>query len=117
VDAAAHLALQHGHLISQRGILCFKPALGLEKRGNQGKEENISATDVKRFSRSITDEVFGTHRRAHATISRRNFELRGCAGSGAVGALYGAFVIRPFRCIGIGRFGPCSAYHAGMRFQ
>jgi hypothetical protein len=30
----AHLALQHDQLMSKRGILCFKPALRLEERGN-----------------------------------------------------------------------------------
>ena len=30
VDATAHLALQHDQLMSERGILCFKPALRLE---------------------------------------------------------------------------------------
>jgi hypothetical protein len=39
LDAAAHLALQHGQLVSERGILCFKSALGLEERGDQVKEE------------------------------------------------------------------------------
>jgi hypothetical protein len=39
LDAAAHFALQHGQLVSERGILCFKSALGLEERGDQVKEE------------------------------------------------------------------------------
>jgi len=34
-DPTAHLALQHYQLVSQRGILCFKSALGLEERSNQ----------------------------------------------------------------------------------
>jgi hypothetical protein len=46
LDAAAHLALQHGQLVSERGILCFKSALGLEERGDQVKKRNISATIV-----------------------------------------------------------------------
>ncbi|MGA8948089.1 MAG: hypothetical protein WB497_19500, partial [Pseudolabrys sp.] len=31
--------LQYNQLLSQRGILCFKSALGLEERGNQVQEE------------------------------------------------------------------------------
>jgi hypothetical protein len=34
VNTTAHLALQHDQLMSKRGILCFKPALRLEERGN-----------------------------------------------------------------------------------
>jgi hypothetical protein len=35
LDATAHLTLQHEELLPQRGILCFKSALGLEQRANQ----------------------------------------------------------------------------------
>jgi hypothetical protein len=38
-DPTAHLALQYNQLLSQRGIFCFKPALGLEGRGNQVQEQ------------------------------------------------------------------------------
>jgi hypothetical protein len=38
-DATAHLALQHDQLMSKRGILCFKPALRLEERGNHVQPE------------------------------------------------------------------------------
>jgi len=38
-DESAHLALQHNQLISERGILRLKSALGLEERGNQVKYE------------------------------------------------------------------------------
>jgi hypothetical protein len=38
-DESAHLALQHDQLMSERGILCFKSALGLEERGSQVKDE------------------------------------------------------------------------------
>jgi hypothetical protein len=31
--------LQHDQLMSERGILCFKSALGLEERGSQVKDE------------------------------------------------------------------------------
>jgi hypothetical protein len=40
LDTTAHLALQHRQLMPQRGILCFKSALGLEQRANQVQEEN-----------------------------------------------------------------------------
>ncbi len=38
-DANAHLALQQDQLMSERGILCFKPALRLEERGNHVQQE------------------------------------------------------------------------------
>ena len=38
-DPTAYLALQHDQLTPERGILCFKSALGLEERGNQLHEE------------------------------------------------------------------------------
>jgi len=31
--------VQHQQLMSERGILCFKSALGLEERGSQVKDE------------------------------------------------------------------------------
>jgi hypothetical protein len=39
VNTTAHLALQHDQLMSKRGILCFKPALRLEERGNHVQQE------------------------------------------------------------------------------
>jgi len=39
VNTTAHLALQHNQLMSERGILCFKPALRLEERGNHVQQE------------------------------------------------------------------------------
>ena len=39
LDPTAHLALQHNQLLSQRGILRFKSALGLEERGSQVQEK------------------------------------------------------------------------------
>ena len=39
VGPTAQLALQHDQLLPQRGILCFKPALGLEQRRAQAQEE------------------------------------------------------------------------------
>ena len=38
-DPTAHLALQHSQLLPERGILCFKSALGLEERGNQVQQQ------------------------------------------------------------------------------
>jgi hypothetical protein len=34
--------LQHDQLMSERGILCFKSALGLEERGSQVKDEEYA---------------------------------------------------------------------------
>jgi hypothetical protein len=39
VNTTAHLALQHNQLMSKRGILCFKPALRLEERGDHVQQE------------------------------------------------------------------------------
>jgi hypothetical protein len=39
VNTTAHLALQHDQLMSKRGILCLKPALRLEERGNYVQQE------------------------------------------------------------------------------
>jgi hypothetical protein len=38
-DANAHLALQQDQLMSERGILRFKPSLRLEERGNHVQQE------------------------------------------------------------------------------
>src|SRR5262245_32892454 len=39
VNTTAHFALKHDQLTSERGILCFKPALRLEARGNHIQQE------------------------------------------------------------------------------
>jgi hypothetical protein len=39
VDPTAHLTLQHDQLMSECGILCFKPALRFEWRGQQRQKE------------------------------------------------------------------------------
>ena len=39
VEGLTDLTLQNNQLLPQRGILCFKSALGLEVRGNQVQEE------------------------------------------------------------------------------
>src|SRR5262249_11051211 len=50
LDPAAHLALQHNHLASEHGILCFKSALGLEGRGNQVQQEEYQRDHRGRVS-------------------------------------------------------------------
>ena len=66
LDTTAHLPLQHDQLMSERGVLCLKSALRLERRGEQGQEEaeqRDHRADVRQFSHLInTDRVFGTHR-------------------------------------------------------
>ena len=47
-DATAHLALQHDQLMSERGILCFKPALRLEERGNHVQQEGYQRDHSRR---------------------------------------------------------------------
>jgi hypothetical protein len=39
LDATAHPPLQYNQLMSERSVLCLKPALRLEGRGEQGEEE------------------------------------------------------------------------------
>jgi hypothetical protein len=39
LDATAYLALHHGQLMPQRGILCFKSAFGLEDRDEEHVQE------------------------------------------------------------------------------
>jgi hypothetical protein len=48
LDATAHIALQYNQLLSQRGILCLKSALGLEGRGNQVQEEEYQRDHCRR---------------------------------------------------------------------
>ena len=38
-DAALHLAPQHDQLMSERRVLCLKPALRLERRGQDAQDE------------------------------------------------------------------------------
>ena len=65
--------------LPQRGILCFKSALGLEERGTQ-VQENIIVVDAKRFCiKSKTDEVFGTHKatpKKHSSNEKPGHKLR-----------------------------------------
>ena len=70
LDATAYLALQHAQLMPERGILCFKSALGLKSEAPRFKR-NIIVVDAKRFCiKSKTDEVFGTHR-----LIRKNIQV------------------------------------------
>jgi hypothetical protein len=39
LDATAHPPLQYNQLMSERSVLCLKPALRLEGRGEKGEEE------------------------------------------------------------------------------
>jgi NAD(P)H-dependent FMN reductase len=39
VDTANHLSPQHSQLLSERGVLCFKPALRLEWRAHDGQDK------------------------------------------------------------------------------
>jgi hypothetical protein len=56
--------------LPQRGILCFKSALGLKSEAPRFKR-NIIVVDAKRFCiKSKTDEVFGTHR-----LIRKNIQV------------------------------------------
>ena len=48
LDTTAYLASEHGQLMPQPGILCFKSALGLEERGNQVKEEEYQRDHRRR---------------------------------------------------------------------
>jgi hypothetical protein len=65
VNATTHLPPQYDHLTSERGVLCPKSDLRLERRDQQDQEEaeqRDHRRDVRRFSYLInTDEVFGTH--------------------------------------------------------
>jgi hypothetical protein len=63
---ARHLTPQNDQLMSERRVLCFKPALRLEWRGQDGQDEaeqckHYALTLGDSFSRSNADGVFGTH--------------------------------------------------------
>jgi len=65
-DPAAHLALKHNQLTSERGILSLKPADRPERRNQQPqKEEEQRDHPGRRYVILLpdqTDDVFGTHR-------------------------------------------------------
>ena len=46
-DAACHLPPQHNQLISERGVLCLKPALRLERRSQNVPEKHNRAIIVR----------------------------------------------------------------------
>ena len=46
-DPAVQLTPQHDQLVSERRVLCFKPALRLEWRGQDGQDESTSAIMVR----------------------------------------------------------------------
>ena len=61
LDTTAYLAPRHGQLMPQRGILCFKSALGLEERGNQvqaKKYQRDHRCRDKRFGHQINGWSF-----------------------------------------------------------
>jgi putative SOS response-associated peptidase YedK len=68
LDPAAHLALKHNQLTSERGIVSLKPADRPERRNQQPqKEEEQRDHRGRRYvipSSDQTDEVFGIHRKA-----------------------------------------------------
>src|SRR6266478_9606764 len=65
LDPAAHLALKHNQLTSERGIVSLKPADRPERRNQQPqKEEEQRDHRGRRYvipSSDQTDEVFGIH--------------------------------------------------------
>ena len=61
-----HLTAQNDQLMSEYHVLCFKPTPRLEWRGQSRKEEaeqcqHAARTSGDSFSRTNTNEVFGTH--------------------------------------------------------
>jgi hypothetical protein len=65
--SALHLTPQKDQLMSERHVLCFKPTLRLEWRGQDGQDEaeqrkHYALTLGDSFSRSNADGVFGTHK-------------------------------------------------------
>ena len=74
LDAAAHLALKHNQLTSERGILSLKPADRPERRNQQPQNEEKQCDHPGRRyvipSSDQTDEVFGIHTGSAARSSR-----------------------------------------------
>ena len=72
-DPALQLSPQNDQLMSERRILCFKPALRLEGRDQDGKKETITAQSsrqIRQFAHLINaDKVFGTHLRQNQTAA------------------------------------------------
>src|SRR5215470_3586579 len=57
--AAAYLALQHGQLMPQRGILRCKSALGLERRGNQVQKEEYQRDHRRQREAILSPDQYG----------------------------------------------------------
>ena len=80
LDPAAHLALQHNQLTSERGILSLKPADRPERRNQQPqKEEKQRDHRGRRYvipSSDQTDEVFGIHRCIYRALPHLVFDPR-----------------------------------------
>ena len=56
LDPTAHLALQYNQLLFQRGVLCFKLALGLAFADSfMGQSEGRACEEPSRSFRSVTD--------------------------------------------------------------
>src|SRR6478752_9953758 len=56
-DAATQLAPQYNHLMSERGILCLKPQLRLEWRGQDGQNETEQPDHATRLGDSVTSST------------------------------------------------------------
>ena len=74
--APTHLTPQNDQLMSEGRVLCFKPALRLEWRGQDGQNEaeqckHCALTLGDSFSRSNADGVFGTHTIAASLFVRQ----------------------------------------------
>src|SRR5260370_6031717 len=61
LDPTGHLALQYNQLLPQRGILCFKSALGLEDRGAQVQEEEYQPDRCGRRKAILSSNHNGRH--------------------------------------------------------
>src|SRR6266446_10051049 len=71
----AHLALQHRQLMPQRGILCFKSALGLEKRANQVQEQKYQRDHRGRRYAILPPDQYGPRFRYTQVLARRDVSL------------------------------------------
>jgi hypothetical protein len=57
LDAATQLPPQYNHLMSERGILCLKPQLRLEWRGQDGQNETEQPDHATRLGDSVTSST------------------------------------------------------------
>jgi hypothetical protein len=68
LDPTAHFALQYNQLLFQRGVLCFKLALGLAFADSfMGQSEGRACEEPSRSFRSVTDcsSMFAHQTRAY----------------------------------------------------